>query len=100
MDPADPNQMKACLEQQGALLGRQRTQLDMAIASIRDLTAQIQPLQLAQLSTTSASSLLPAHEPKLPPSGGFHDSFPRISSRRSVHQKESFVCSFVQSCFR
>ena len=27
-------------------------------------------------------------------SGGFHDSFPRISSRRSVHQKESFVRSF------
>ena len=30
-------------------------------------------------------------------SGGFHDSFPRISSRRSVHQKESFVRSFVRS---
>ena len=28
-------------------------------------------------------------------SGGFHDSFPRISSRRSVHQKESFVRSVV-----
>ena len=67
MDPADPNQMRACLEQQGALLGRQQTQLDTVIASIRDLTAQIQPLQLAQSSTTSASSLLPAHEPKLPP---------------------------------
>ena len=30
-------------------------------------------------------------------SGGFHDYFPRISSRRSVHQKESFVRSFVRS---
>ena len=30
-------------------------------------------------------------------SGGFHDSFPRISSRRSVQQKESFVRSFVRS---
>ena len=33
-------------------------------------------------------------------SGGFHDSFPRISLRRSVHQKESFVCSFVRSFSR
>ena len=33
-------------------------------------------------------------------SGGFHDSFPRISSRRSVHQKESFVRSFVRSFSR
>ena len=33
----------------------------------------------------------------LPTSGGFHDSFPRISSRHSVHQKESFVRSFVHS---
>ena len=33
-------------------------------------------------------------------SDGFHDSFPRISSRRSVRQRESFVRSFVQSCFR
>ena len=33
-------------------------------------------------------------------SGGFHDSFPRISSRRSVHQKESFVRSLVRSFSR
>ena len=30
-------------------------------------------------------------------SDGFHDSFARISSRRSVRQKESFVRSFVRS---
>ena len=33
-------------------------------------------------------------------SGGFHDSFPRISLRRSVHQKELFVRSFVRSFSR
>lgn len=67
MDPADPNQMKACLEQQGALLGRQQAQLDSVAASIRDLTAKIQPIQLAQSRTASASGSSPVHEPKLPP---------------------------------
>ena len=33
-------------------------------------------------------------------SDGFHDSFARISSRRSVRQKESFVCLFVRSFSR
>ena len=69
MDPADPNQVKAVLEQQGIVLGRHQTQLEAVASSIRDLTAQIQPLQLSQLSAAapSTSSSPPVHEPKLPP---------------------------------
>ncbi|KAK0154733.1 Tumor necrosis factor receptor superfamily member 14 [Merluccius polli] len=44
--------------------------------------------------------LLACTENVLGISDGFHDSFARISSRRSVRHKELFVRSFVQSCFR
>ena len=71
MNPADPNQMRTVLEQQGISLGLHQTQLKAVISSIGDLTAQIQPLQLNQSSaaapTTSSSSPPPAHEPRLPP---------------------------------
>lgn len=67
MDPADPTQVKAALEQHGVFIGRQQAQLDSVAASIRDLTAQIQPLQLAHSALASSSPLQPAREPRLPP---------------------------------
>lgn len=85
MDPADPEHLRACLEQHGALLGRQQSQLEAVAASIRDLAAQIQPLQLSHSASAAAqptqpdqpdqpaqsaetsSSANPAREPRLPP---------------------------------
>lgn len=67
MDPADPTQVKAALEQHGIVIGRQQAQLDTVAASIRDLTAQIQPLQLAHSVPAASSPLQPAREPRLPP---------------------------------
>lgn len=65
MDPADQQQLRSALEQQGAMLGRHSTQLDSVAASVRNLAAQIQPLQLSR--SASSSTPAAAHEPRLPP---------------------------------
>ena len=65
MDPADHNQLRSALGQQGVLLGRHSAQLDSVAESVRDLAAQIQSLQLAR--SASASTPGATHEPRLPP---------------------------------
>ena len=70
MDSADPDQVRAAIEHHDRVLGRHQTQLEAALTTVGDLTAQLQALQLSRPSTAIPpwpQPPAPAHEPKLPP---------------------------------
>ncbi|KAL2077728.1 hypothetical protein ACEWY4_027232 [Coilia grayii] len=103
MDPADPNFLRAALEQQGATIGRHQNQLDalsrtidsLAI-SVTDLAAQIQQLRLSLPSDPPPpmAPTAPAPPPQLP----LHTPEPRLSAPERYSGEPGSCRAFLTQC--